>query len=253
VLCKGKYNLTCDEIKYVRSITFSNIINHKPKNMKIKIMNSLLMGSAVIALILGSCQKQGDKLPGRNELANTGKILLGCTLTDTSIVGSGSSFNDYCSWNHVDVSLAGGPAIRWEGFSNSFIRPVTAQYYIGTTAIGDTCDNWTTIRSKITVKNAHLGTDPNCATARRYNVVGINGPFAGVFDYGLGYYSYTIPTPTVDSAVVIWRDTSISGDSTVSNPASLLTTNAFVIYVRSFAVGGSGPYTDTVRYAYKKI
>ncbi|PUZ23878.1 hypothetical protein GA0116948_10848 [Chitinophaga costaii] len=223
--------------------------------MKITISSSLLTGVTAITLLLGACSKKADSIatPGTG---TDPRAVTACTLKDTVVNSTGTSFSYYTAWAPKTVTLAGGtgPVVQWEGYSNSFVRPVTGGFYIGTMAAADTCSAWSVVKNKITVKNANLGVAPDTTGYSKYNVVGVNGTFSGV-NFGLGYYHYVTGVPTVDSVIVIWKDSHSTSSSYVSVPSALTgTPEAYIINVRSFAVGGtSGAYTDAVSYAYKKI
>lgn len=226
--------------------------------MKITLSKSLLTGAAAVAMLFAACSKNNKETTSDSNTSP--RAILACTLIDTTVNSTGTSFSYYTAWNPQTVTLSGGSGVqvKWEGYSNSFLRPVTSNYYIGTVANVDTCDSWATIRSKITVKNitANVGAAPDTVGYSKYNVVGINGVFSSV-NYGLGYYHYVTGVPTVDSSIVVWKDTRGSGSvSYVSNPVTAPgVADAYVFHVVSYTIGGGGPspYTSAVRYSYKKI
>lgn len=224
--------------------------------MKITIAPFLLTGAAAIALLLAACSKHNDAISNPGNGTDARAVLATCTLTDTTVTSTGTNFNYYSAWTPKTVTLAGGTGlqVKFEGFSNSFIRPVTGGFYVGTIAFSDTCDAWSTLKSKITVKNAHLGAAPDTTGYPKYNVAGIHGTFGGVV-YGSGFYQYVTGVPTVDSAVVIWKDFHSTSNSYISSPSALtVAPEAYIIRVRSFAVGGTaGAYTSAVAYGYKRI
>ena len=220
----------------------------------------VLAGVTYILLLLTACQEKSEKIQRKGDKAASSTddvIALACTVKDTAINGSGNSFFAYPSWNAVAVNLPAAAGIQFEGFSNSFIRPTSSGWFIGTVDnLDDSCATWLTIRSEISVKNAigNLGSFPDTLTFKKENVVGIDGTFSGK-NYGLGYYNYSPTThqPDVTALVVIWKDAGTTWPTGISNPANIPSTDAFVISVHTLSVAGTGPYTDVVHYAYKKI
>jgi hypothetical protein len=215
----------------------------------------LLSLAAIITLMIISCDKKSEKTKHDTAVA-ANESVLDCTLTEASVNGSGTDFNYYSAWTPTTFTIPSGPQIKFEGFSNSFIRPVTANWYIGTIALADTCNSWASIKGNIVVRNGNEGDAPDTTGFSPCNVVGINGTFAGV-DYGLGYYSYNSGShvPTVNSTIVIWNDAGGNSDPCyASTPANLSAPQAYIIRVRRFVVTGSAPpYSDVVYFAYKAI
>lgn len=225
-------------------------------------LKSLLMGAAGIALLFASCTKDNENnAPLNNKgLANVNAVE-SCTLVKGTANTTGTSRSDYGQWSATDKTLtwAGGsnPEITFEGQYGSFVRAKSSNWYIGTIDLADTCKTWDEIAPTIEVKNnaANLGTAPSTGVFTKYNVVGATGTVSGSF-FNAGYYGYVIGVPTVQKAVVIWKDTSPgSGAASYdSDVASLSAPEAYVVRIYSFVPGGSGVnLTGTASYGYKRI
>jgi hypothetical protein len=218
------------------------LISQKKQNlMNYKLIRSVA-AIAVIGMLATACQKEGVS---KKESALD---LNGATRANASLVSD-------CDWNHdtVDVSATGysyasttpkaftfpsGPTIQFEGNAGSFIRPVTAKWYVGIDAVENECEAWSAIRLGILRKNnaSYKGAAP---ASNPCNVVGYN---TSLTSYGLGYYAYsqTPPNqPVITDNVVIWNNTSGTDDCSDLTPPS--STSAYVIAVESFTVTGAPP------------
>lgn len=217
---------------------------------RIKYLLLVILLAATTDLVLTGCDKKSNKSK-EDQLVTAKTELLDCTLTDTNVTSTGTNFNYYTSWVPVTFTFpSSGPQIRFEGFSNSFIRPVTANWYIGTTVLADTCSSWADIKSHVTAESSDPGDAPDSVGYSPCNVVGINGIFNSV-DYGVGYYGYNggSHVPTVNYAVVIWKDANNTNVCVQSNPVNA--TEAYIIRVRNFVVTGS--YSSRVNFAYRAL
>ena len=151
--------------------------------------------------------------------------------TDVTLNGtidlSGTQLIEYCTAGRLTYTLCGSaPELAFEGQFNSFIRPLTGGWAIGTIPLSQYNNNWATM--SFTPKFGNLGPDPNenCGsfTATPANVVGLDGAFTPpgspfpVANFGEGYYEYNpvtnVPDPT--KAIVIWR----GPGSVPNNPAA---------------------------------
>lgn len=220
------------------------------------------MGAAGVAMLFASCAKENEV---NAPLANKGlkaAALTSCTLTTGTANTTGTSRSDYGAWTTTDKTLTwtGGsnPQITFEGQYASFVRAKTSQWFIGTIALADTCAAWDDISSSIEVKNlspTYLGSAPSTGSFTPYNVVGASGTVSGSY-FNLGYYAYVTGVPTVQKAIVIWKDTSAGSTSStfVSNPTTLSSPEAYIIRIYSFVPGGSLPsLTGTAYYGYQRI
>jgi hypothetical protein len=216
-----------------------------------KTLNNTWLQIAFCSLLFASCQKAVDNTPGNsNEQALTNTLSTAriaaedCLANTDSVSGVGNGFS-YTNWTPATKTLGTGPTLQYEGQYISFIRPATASWYIGTISLDSVCAGWDELIDVISVKNesTNVGTGP----ANPYNVVGYRSA-----TYGLGYYTYASTLPTVDRAVVIWKDESSASDSYVSSPASA--TEAYVLQVQSINPGGAPPsLTSTIVYKYHKV
>jgi hypothetical protein len=206
---------------------------------------------AFASLIFASCQKSVDTTPANgngqaqsNILSGARIAVEGCLATADTVNGTGNGYT-YTNWTPTSKVLGTGPSLQFEGHYNSFIRPVTTSWYIGTISSDSACANWDDLLEVIKIKNdaANVGTAP----ANPYNVVGYRNA-----TYGLGYYVYSSTLPTVDRTVVIWKDTNGTTDSYVSSPA--YATEAYVLQVQSITPGGVFPaLTSQVIYKWHRV
>lgn len=220
------------------------------------------MGAAGIALLFAACSKENETDKTFDSKKEKAARLTSCALTRGTANTTGSSRSDYGAWTGTDKTLTwtGGsnPQVTFEGQYASFVRVKTSQWFIGTIALADTCAAWDDIASTIEVKNispTYLGTAPSTGSFTPYNVVGASGTVSGSF-FNLGYYGYVTGVPTVQKAIVIWKDTSTGATSSsfVSNPTTLSAPEAYVIRIYSFVPGGSLPsLTGTAYYGYQRI
>lgn len=152
------------------------------------------------------------------------------------------------NWTPVAATI-GGVNVQWEGIYGASIRPVSnaGKWYVGTVDLSETCDEWSTWKTAVDVKNviANLGTAPS----NKYNVLGYNGTISGT-NYGLGYYSYNITTHvmTPAKAIVIWKTNSGTDETSVTNPTSA--TEAYLVKVTSVSPGAS---SSTINYNWTKV
>ena len=153
---------------------------------------------------------------------------------------SGPAAGQYCSAGRLTYQLCGtAPNLGFEGQFNSFIRPLTGGWSIGTIPLSQYNNSWSTMT--ITTEASNPGTSPSglCGPVGSSaafatpptNVVGLDGsifvpgPGGGTSNYGQGYYNYALDpnTPNVIRAVVVWKG------STETNPAGA--TEAYAIHV----------------------
>ena len=217
-------------------------------------MNKILSVMAVCLLgmlAVTSCDEQEAVSPASDtqllgEAASPG---LGCTSTDiingTNAVPPGPALGDYCIWGRETFTLCGGgPQLSLEGQFNSFIRPLTAGWFVGDTPLNQFNRHYN--QMSITPKAGNEGTAPNVTcffpdvfAATVDNVSGVEGqPLIGPpLNYGRGYYQYdpATNTPSVIRVVVLWR----GGTSSASNPVGAA--EAYAIRVTSLeAIAGIG-------------
>jgi hypothetical protein len=206
---------------------------------------------ACCALIFASCQKSVDTTPANgnaqtqsNNLSNARVAVEDCLASADTVNGTGNGFT-YTNWTPVSKVLGTGPSLQFEGHYNSFIRPTTTSWYVGTASPEHACADWDELIDVISVKNAsgNVGTSP----ANPFNVVGYRAAA-----YGLGYYVYAGQVPSVDQLVIVWKDAGGSTDSYVSSPVNA--TEAYVLQVQSITPGGAVPaLTSQVVYKYHKV
>jgi hypothetical protein len=174
----------------------------------------------------------------------------GVTVSGTIMVPAGPALGQYCPWGRLTYALCSGagPTLSLEGQFNSFIRPITSGWFIGTIPLAEYNNTWSTMT--ITPKAGNTGTDPNvtCSTSGGFsatpnNVVGMDGSFGG-FNFGLGYYDYSTGSPIVTQAIVVWT----GGSAT--NPAGA--TEAYAIEVTGLnPVSGGSFYTSQIVFDYR--
>jgi hypothetical protein len=216
-----------------------------------KTKSNIWLQIAFVSLIFASCQKSVDTTPANgNEQAQSNTLsgariaVEGCLATADTVNGTGNGYT-YTNWTPTSKVLGTGPTLQFEGHYNSFIRPLTTSYYIGTINSDSTCFGWDDLIDVIQVKNA-IG-NVTSAPANPYNVVGYRSS-----TYGLGYDVYNSTVPTVDRTVVIWKDASSTSDSYVSSPANA--TEAYVLQVQSITPGGTFPaLTSQVIYKWHRV
>ena len=161
-----------------------------------------------------SCQEQEvapspTLVDGGDEIGRAASCTGGTDVTLNGTVQlSGAALGAYCPAGRLTYTLCGTePELYFEGQFNSFIRPKTSGWFIGTIPLSQYNNSWSSMT--ITTKAGNEGTDPNenCTgfTATTDNVVGLQGGFGGTLDYGLGYYQYVIGQPTPTKAVVVWK------------------------------------------------
>ncbi|RAJ04144.1 hypothetical protein LX64_03022 [Chitinophaga skermanii] len=224
----------------------------------------LLVAFATLGMV--GCQKSTSE-PGSNADVNPSAPPLTCetctratTRTVVSDATCLSAFGDYCAWTPKRDTLctSSGPVLQFEGNNLSFIRPVTAGWYVG--VVDSTlASTWCTIKANLEYKANNLGTDPpTClySPTGNTNVVGMTGVYNDgtySYDFDLGYYSYSSPVVTIDKWIVIWS----GGGSTSTNAAPA--TRAYLIKVRTFTLstasaGACGPRRImSVNYTYACI
>src|ERR1044072_3248030 len=183
-----------------------------------KTKTNIWLQIAFCSLLFASCQKSVDTTPANgndqtqsNTLSNARIAVERCLSTADTVNGTGNGYT-YTNWTPTSKVLGTGPRLQFEGHYNSFIRPLTTSWYIGTINSDSACADWDALIDVISVKNAtgNVSTSP----ANPYNVLGYRSS-----TYGLGYYVYASTVPSVDRTVVIWKDNSSTSDSYVSNPA----------------------------------
>lgn len=217
-----------------------------------KTKTNIWLQVAFCSLIFASCQKSVDTIPANggngqpqsNTLSNARIAVEGCLATADTVNGTGNGYT-YTNWTPISKVLGAGPTLQFEGHYTSFIRPLTASWYVGVISNDSACAGWDNLIDVINVKNisGNIGTAP----ANPYNVVGYRSS-----TYGLGYYAYATTVPTVETTVVIWKDASSTSDSYVSSPANA--TEAYVLQVQSIAPGGAFPaLTSQVIYKYHRV
>lgn len=203
---------------------------------------------AFCSLIFASCQKSVDTAANEqaqsNALSNARIVVEGCLATADTVIALGNGYT-YTNWTPTSKVLGAGPTLQFEGQYGSFIRPLTASWYVGSINTDSSCSDWDFLIDVISVKNAsgNVGTAP----ANPYNVIGYRST-----TYGLGYYVYNSTLPTVDRSVVIWKDNSSTSDSYVSSPANA--TEAYVLQVQSITPGGTFPaLTSEIIYKWHRV
>jgi len=217
-----------------------------------KTKTNIWLQIAFCSLIFASCQKSVDTTPANGSngqaqssaLSNARIAVDDCLATTDTVNGTGTG-HTYTSWIPALKVLGSGLSLQFEGQYNSFIRPATTSWYIGTASNDYACADWETLIDVISVKNDgnNVGTQP----ANPYNVVGYRNS-----TFSLGYYVYASTVPTVDRLVVIWKDAGSTSDSYVSSPAAA--TEAYVLQVQSITPGGALPaLTSQVIYKYHKV
>ena len=185
-------------------------------------------------IVITSCENEEEIAPlASDEIGQAASTCSGTVTLNGTVDLSGAQLGDYCAPGRLTFrppSATCGqrrPRLRFEGQFNSFIRPANSNWFVGTIPLSEVDSSWSAMT--ITTKASDVGTEPNevCNgfTAVPQNVLGVDGEFpAGSGDdFGLGYYSYVLGTPTVDRAVVVWR----GGSAT--NPAGA--TDGFVFAV----------------------
>jgi hypothetical protein len=216
-----------------------------------KTKSNIWLQIAFASLIFAGCQKSVDTTPANgneqtqsNTLSGARIAVDGCLATTDTVNGTGNGYT-YTNWTPTSKVLGTGPTLQFEGHYNSFIRPLTASWYVGVINSDSACSDWDFLIDVITVKNAtgNVGSAP----ANPYNVVGYRNS-----TYGLGYYVYASTVPTVDRTVVIWKDNSSTSDTYVSSPANA--SEAYVLQVQSIAPGGVFPaLTSQVIYKWHRV
>jgi hypothetical protein len=214
----------------------------------------LAIAAACTTLVVVACNKQYDKTnPERNtvRISNLLEACECCASGTDSVTGPSSTSPgaDYCVWGTATKQLcASGPSLQFEGQFSSFIRPASANWYIGTTELSYKDSSWCWISTHITAKNltGNVGDYPDCGDSRvQENVLGLNGSFGGQ-NFGLGYFSYVTGVPTVQKSIVIWS----GGTSTPDDPTGA--TCAYVITVNNLrSLGGPGNWFGRVVYSYR--
>ena len=153
---------------------------------------------------------------------------------------AGPAAGQYCPAGRLTYQLCGtAPTLGFEGQFNSFIRPLTGGWFIGTIPLSQYNNSWSTMT--FTTEASNPGTSPSGICGPQSgssafatpptNVVGLDGsifvpgPGGGTNDFGVGYYNYALDpnTPNVIRAVVVWRG------SSNTNPAGA--TEAYAIRV----------------------
>ena len=208
-----------------------------------------LMGFIAIT----SCEQQEDINPapsvedGNFDLEGIGESTgtLSCsgnnnvTLNGTTPL-AGPAAGQYCPAGRLTYQLCGtAPNLSFEGQFNSFIRPLTGGWFIGTIPLSEYNNSWSNMT--ITTEASNPGTAPSgfCGPvgsgaafpAPPTNVVGLDGsifvpgPGGGTSNYGQGYYNYALGPniPNIIRAVVVWRG------SSATDPAGA--TEAYAIQV----------------------
>jgi hypothetical protein len=214
----------------------------------------LITGATLVTIAVVACNKQYDKTSPNTVTNSRSSNLVTCeccasgtdSITGPSVSSPAAS---YCNWGTTEKQLcASGPALQFEGQFSSFIRPVSADWYIGTTDTTYKDSSWCWISTHVAPKNdlSNIGDVPDCGDNRiQENVLGLNGTFGGQ-NFGLGYYSYVLGTPVVQKSIVIWSGgTSTSTDPTGATCAYVIT----VQYLRS--LGGPGNWFGRVVYSYR--
>ena len=174
---------------------------------------ALLFLIGFVAMV--SCQEQevapsSTFVDGGDEIGRAASCTGGTDVTLNGTVDlTGADLGAYCPAGRLTYTLCNdAPQLAFEGQFNSFIRPLTGDWNIGTIPLTQYNNTWATMT--ITRKNTDVGTAPNdsCSgfIATPQNVVGFNGTLSGV-DYGLGYYTYDLTTnqPVVETAIVVWK------------------------------------------------
>ena len=166
---------------------------------------------------------------------------------------SGPALGQYCPAGRLSFTFCGGgPNMAFEGQFNSFIRPLTGGWFIGTIPLSQYNNSWSSMN--ITPKAGNVGAEPseNCSgynpNPTPGNVVGFDGTL-GSDNFGLGYYDYSLGNniPNVTKAIVVWKG------GTPTDPAGA--TDGYAIRVDALnAIGPrpGGPFTSQVIFDYRE-
>jgi len=217
-----------------------------------------------VALLFAACSKdEGPSLDPQNGLAAVSPQDE-CLDNSEILIGekrAGTPAPDYDSWKAKVISI-GNVEVSTEGMFNSFFRPASENYFIGTVEYSDTCATWDDIKGEIQVKNwsaangnpNYLGTYPLASAVTPggpYNVVGVDDQET-TGDYNLGYYEYNAHVAKPVRAIVIWKDETVTDApwyKQVSDPIENAT-EAYLIVVQSItpnvSFGPTGPVANGV-------
>ena len=214
-----------------------------------KEMNKFNKMMALLFLIgfmaITSCEEQEEIKPspsveaGSFDLEAGQQVMSGLSCTGNNNVTlngtvqlSGPAAGEYCPAGRLTYTLCNtAPNLSFEGQFNSFIRPLTGGWFIGTIPTSQYNNSWSTMT--ITAEASNPGTAPNESCTGFYaspnHVVGLNGsisvPGGGTSNFGVGYYDYALNpnVPNIIRSVVVWRG------SSATNPAGA--TEAYAIRV----------------------
>lgn len=227
-------------------------------------LKTMILGLAVMALSITACKKQAEKsspLTLKNE-----KAAVNCNYQTASVSGSNGGTLPvyvYQNWIPQTWTVPNGPNIKWEGQYNSFARPDSTRWFIGTIETNqDGCD-WDVMAPLIKVKNispTYLGSDPSVSPYIPQNVVGATGSLtipttpSYTYQFNLGYYTYVNRVPTPNRYIVIWRDSGTTWPTGASDPTGIAVDRAFVIKVTAITSGGTTPnFTSNISLQWKQI
>lgn len=214
-------------------------------------------------MAITSCEQQEEITPSPNvedgslNLEGIGQSsrIFSCGSDNVTLNGtvqlSGGDLGQYCPAGRLSFAFCGGgPNMGFEGQFNSFIRPLTNGWFIGTIPLSEYNNSWSSMN--ITPEAGNPGVEPNdtCsyAVTTPGNVVGFDGNIAGDA-FGVGYYDYSLGNniPNVTRAIVVWK-----GGSPI-NPAGA--TDGYAIRVDALnAIGPrpGGPFTSQVIFDYRE-
>ena len=176
----------------------------------------------VLAMMLGlvtitSCENEESIAPATSSINEIGEAASTCSGSETlngTVTLSGQAVGQYCPAERIFYEFPIGtcsptPELSFEGQFNSFIRPLTPGWFVGTIPLSQVDLPWSSMT--FTAKDGNEGPEPDvmCSptfTATPDNVVGADGSI-GADNFGLGYYSYNEITrqATPISAVVVWE------------------------------------------------
>jgi hypothetical protein len=113
-----------------------------------KTKSNIWLQIAFASLIFAGCQKSVDTTPANgneqtqsNTLSGARIAVDGCLATTDTVNGTGNGYT-YTNWTPTSKVLGTGPTLQFEGHYNSFIRPLTASWYVGVINSDSACSDW---------------------------------------------------------------------------------------------------------------
>ncbi len=220
-------------------------------NLNTAMFLAMMLGLAIVT----SCDNEESIAPAPSSINEIGEAASTCSGSETlngTVFLQGSAVGQYCPAGRIFYEFPTGicsptPELSFEGQFNSFIRPLTSGWFVGTIPLSQVNLPWGSMT--FTTKDGNEGPEPNenCGgfVATTDNVVGANGTI-GADDFGLGYYSYddSLRKATPISAVVVWQ-------GTADDPAGA--TNGYVIRVTNLDPLPPPPgFRSKVEFTYRK-